>query len=137
MQTVKRDDRTDVVNLDAPKSAAAVDLSHVLGTWINSFRDTGSIVRFVLAEANGSYSITTYVAGGLGTLGSTEVSPFAPNVNSRQADGFTARYDFGVLEMLLAAYYTKGLIVVSQFTRFTDNSGRPNYFNREFFFKAS
>jgi hypothetical protein len=37
--------------------------------------------------------------------------------------------------MSLAAYYAKGLIVVSQYTRFKDQSGRPDYFNREFFFK--
>ena len=69
-----------------------------------------------------------------GTL-AAEVVPFAPNVDSRKADGFTARYDFGFLEMSLAAYYAKGLIVVSQYTRFKDQSGRPDYFNREFFFK--
>jgi hypothetical protein len=39
------------------------------------------------------------------------------------------------LEMSLAAYCAKGLIVVSQYTRFKDGSGRPDYFNREFFFK--
>jgi hypothetical protein len=47
-----------------------------------------------------------------------------------------ARYYFEFLEMSLAAYSTKGLIVVSQYTRFKDQSGRPDYFNREFFFKA-
>jgi hypothetical protein len=117
-------------------ASASVDLSHFLGTWINTFRDTGSITRFVLAQTSMGYTITAYVSDGVGDLGAAEVVPFAPYVDSRQADGFTARYDFGFLEMALAAYCTKGLIVVSQYTRFKDESGRPDYFNREFFFKT-
>ena len=89
-----------------------------------------------MAQASEGYTITAYVSDGVGDLGVAEVVPFAPNVDSRQADGFMARYDFGFLEMSLAAYYTKGLIVVSQYTRFKDESGRPDYFNREFFFKT-
>jgi hypothetical protein len=132
---IKRDDlkadrREDTVNQDA-----GVDLSPFLGTWVNTFRATRSITRFVLTQASVGYTITACVSDGVGDLGPAEVVPFAPNVDSRKADGFTAHYDFGFLEMSLAAYYAKGLIVVSQYTRFKDQSGRPDYFNREFFFK--
>ena len=136
MQAIKRDDRVADGSPEMVKASASVDLTHFLGTWINTFRDTRSITRFVLAQASEGYTITPYVSNGAGDLGVAEVVPFAPNVDSRQADGFTARYDFGFLEMSLAAYYTKGLIVVSQYTRFKDESGRPDYFNREFFFKS-
>jgi hypothetical protein len=133
--TIKRDDlqvdhRPEIAHQDAN-----VDLSPFLGTWVNTFRATRSITRFVLTQTSAGYTITTFVSDGVGDLGPAEVVPFAPNVDSRHADGFTARYDFGFLEMSLAAYYTKGLIVVSQYTRFKDQSGRPDYFNREFFFK--
>jgi hypothetical protein len=134
MQAIKGDDQ---VAQGSPRSSKErVDLSGFLGTWTNTFRDTRSITRFVLAQANKGYTITAYVSNGTGDLGEVEVVPFAPKVDSKEADGFTARYDFGFLEMLLAAYYTKGLIVVSQYTRFKDESGRPDYFNREFFFKT-
>jgi hypothetical protein len=136
MQAIKRDDQMADRRPAIANEDARVDLSHFLGTWINTFRDTRSITRFVLAQASAGYTITAYVSDGVGDLGASEVVPFAPNVDSRQADGFTARYDFGFLEMSLAAYYTKGLIVVSQYTRFKDGSGRPDYFNREFFFKT-
>ena len=134
MQAVKGDDQVAEGSVRSSNTGARVDLSHFLGTWINTFRDTRSITRFVLAQASGGYTITVYVS--TEDLGATEVVPFAPNVDSRRADGFTARYDFGFLEMSLAAYYAKGLIVVSQYTRFKDQSGRPDYFNREFFFKS-
>jgi hypothetical protein len=136
MQTIKRDDQVADGRLGFANAGAAVDLSHFLGTWINTFRDTRSITQFVLAQASPGYTITAYVSNGVGDLGAAEVVPFAPNVDSRRADGFTARYDFEFLEMSLAAYYAKGLIVVSQYTRFKDESGRPDYFNREFFFKT-
>jgi len=136
MQAIKGDDQVAEGSLRFSNAGASVDLSHFLGTWINTFRDTRSITRFVLAQASGGYTITVNVSTEAGGLGATEVVPFAPNVDSRRADGFTARYDFGFLEMSLAAYYAKGLIVVSQYTHFKDQSGRPDYFNREFFFKS-
>jgi hypothetical protein len=136
IQVIKRDDHIADDSLGFENAEARVDLSHFLGTWTNTFRDTRSIIRFVLAQASSGYLITVCVSDGLGDLGAVEVVPFAPNVGSRQADGFTAHYEFGFLQMSLAAYYTKGLIVVSQYTRFKDQSGRPDYFNREFFFKT-
>jgi hypothetical protein len=136
MQAVKLDDQVIDSRSGLANPGAKVDLSHFLGTWINTFKDTRSITRFVLGRASAGYTITAYVSEGVGELGAAEVVPFAPNVDSRKADGFTAHYDFGFLDMSLAAYYTKGLIVVSQYTRFKDESGRPDYFNREFFFKT-
>lgn len=134
---IKRDDTPSGGESRATGPATEVDLTHLLGTWVNTYRDTRSLCRFILAPSASGYSIETVVAteNGAQTLGQTEVRPFAPNVNSRKADGFTARYDFEFLEMSLAAYCAKGLIVVSQYTRFKDGSGRPDYFNREFFFK--
>jgi hypothetical protein len=135
IQAIKRDDLQADRRPEIAHQDAGVDLSPFLGTWVNTFRETRSITQFVLTQTSAGYIITTFVSDGVGDLGTAEVVPFAPNVDSRRADGFTARYDFGFLEMSLAAYYTKGLIVVSQYTRFKDQSGRPDYFNREFFFK--
>jgi hypothetical protein len=137
MSAIKRDDTPSGGESPYPAAAAWVDLTDLFGTWINTYRETRSLCRFTLAPSASVYSIETVVAteSGTQTLGQTEVRPFAPNVNSRKADGFTARYDFEFLEMSLAAYCAKGLIVVSQYTRFKDGSGRPDYFSREFFFK--
>lgn len=134
---IKRDDRPSDDELGEAGAGTGVDLTHLLGTWVNTYRQTRSLCRFTLAQNTSGYSIETVVAteSGAQTLGQTEVRPFAPNVNSRKADGFNARYDYEFLEMSLAAYCVKGLIVVSQYTRFKDGSGRPDYFNREFFFK--
>jgi hypothetical protein len=134
---IKRDDTPAGGEPGEAGPTKGVDLTDLLGTWINTYRETRSLRRFTLASGESGYSIETSVAteGGGQTLDKTEVCPFSPNVNSRKADGFIARYDFEFLEMSLAAYCAKGLIVVSQYTRFKDGSGRPDYFNREFFFK--
>ena len=134
---IKRDDTPSGGGPREAGPATGVDLAHLLGTWVNTYRETRSLCRFILAPSASGYSIETIAAteSGAQSLGKTEVRPFAPNVNSRNADGFTAKYDFEFLEMSLAAYCAKGLIVVSQYTRFKDGSGRPDYFNREFFFK--
>ncbi len=134
---IKRDDTPSGDESREAVPATGVDLTHLLGTWVNTHRETRSLCRFTLAAGASGYSIETLAAteSGPKTLGKTEVRPFAPDVNSRKADGFTAQYDFEFLEMSLAAYCAKGLIVVSQYTRFKDGSGRPDYFNREFFFK--
>lgn len=137
ISAIKRDDTPSGGESPYPAAAAWVDLTDLLGTWINTYRETSSLCRFTLTPSDSGYSIETVVAteGGGQTLGKTEVRPFSPNVNSRKADGFSAQYDFDFLEMSLAAYCAKGLIVVSQYTRFKDGSGRPDYFNREFFFR--
>jgi hypothetical protein len=134
---IKHDDTPSGDEPHEASPATRVDLTHLLGTWVNTYRETRSLCRFILAPSAAGYSIEMVAAteSGAKTLGQTEVRPFAPNVNLRKADGFTARYDFEFLEMSLAAYCAKGLIVVSQYTRFKDGSGRPDYFNREFFFK--
>ncbi len=134
---IKRDDKPAGESAGATGAAGGVDLSHLLGNWINTCRETGSLASFTLAPSATGFSIETRAASGADgqPLGKTAVHPFSPNVDSRKADGFTAVYDFGFLEMSLAAYCAKGLIVVSQYTRFKDGSGRPDYFNREFFFK--
>jgi len=134
---IKRDDTPSGGEPREAGPATEADLTHLLGTWINTYRETHSLCRFTLAPSASGYSIETVAAteSGAQSLGKTEVCPFGPNVNSWKADGFTARYDFEFLEMSLAAYCAKGLIVVSQYTRFKDGSGRPDYFNREFFFK--
>jgi hypothetical protein len=137
LASIKFDDKPSQETEFADAHAPVVDLSHLLGTWINTCRETGSFSRFTLARSASGYLIEVLAAtdGGPRGLGSTVVRPFAPNVNSGKADGFTAAYDFGFLEMSLAAYCAKGLIVVSQYTHFKDDSARPDYFNREFFFK--
>ena len=47
-----------------------------------------------------------------------------------------ASYDFGFMDVVLHAWVKQGVLVIAIFNRFRDASGRSNYFDREFFYRA-
>ena len=48
-----------------------------------------------------------------------------------------ARYDFGFFDCELQIRQNKGILAVTTFNRFHDESGRSNYVNRELFHRES
>jgi hypothetical protein len=112
-----------------------LDLSGLPGTWLNSNPDTNGIARMVISEAEGKVSLQVYAIGpdGLIDWGTTDVAVFTSNPNSRVGSGFSCLYDFGFAETRLQAMIMKGLIVLAQFHSFKDDSGRADYFVREYF----
>ena len=61
---------------------------------------------------------------------------FADGPDSSAPRAFTARFDLGYKEVSLQAKVKKGVLVVANFNRFSDNSGRAAFFSREFFYRA-
>jgi hypothetical protein len=47
-----------------------------------------------------------------------------------------ARYDLGLLDVLLHGWVKQGVLVLALFRRFKDESVRSNYFDREFFYRT-
>jgi hypothetical protein len=113
----------------------SMDLSGLPGTWLNSNPDTNGIARMVISEANGKVSLQVYAIGpdGLIDWGATDLDVFTSTPNSRVGSGFSCLYDFGFAETRLQAMIMKGLIVLAQFHNFKDDSGRTDYFVREYF----
>lgn len=118
------------VEADAP-----VDISALAGMWVNSNPDTNGIARMVMSESNGNLAVQVFAIGpdGLIDWGTTEVTLFTAGPASRDAAGFTCRYDFGFVETRLQAMILKGLIVLAELHSFTDDSNRVDYFVREYF----
>lgn len=113
----------------------AVDPKALAGTWINSNLDTNSIARINIAETNGKLQLQVFAMGpdGLIDWGTSEAQVFASGPSSHTGAGFTCRYDFGFAETRLQAMIMKGLLVLAQFHLFKDDSGRADYFLREYF----
>jgi hypothetical protein len=109
--------------------------SALAGTWINSNLDTNSIARVKISDANGKLQLQVFAMGpdGLIDWGTSDAQVFAGGPSSDKAAGLTCRYDFGFAETRLQAMIMKGLLVLAQFHLFKDDSGRADYFLREYF----
>ena len=123
-------DRVEIDDATKP-----VDLSGLAGVWINSNPDTNGIARMEFSVDQSNLLVRVYAIGpdGLIDWGTVRAKMFAASPRSRAATGFTCMYDFGFAETRLQAMILKGLFVLAQFHRFKDDSGRMNYFVREYF----
>lgn len=113
----------------------AVDPSPMLGTWHNTDKKTAGVVRMVLAASGGRFVVHAWGAGEAELIdwGEAAATAHAANVSSSEGMAFSAVYDFGFVEAVLAAYTKSGILVLDTFNTFKDGSGRANYFTREFF----
>jgi hypothetical protein len=115
--------------------AGEIDPAALLGTWINSNLDTTSIARVKITEADGKLQLQVFAMGpdGLIDWGTAPAQVFAGGPAAHAGVGFTCHYDFGFAEARLQAMIMKGLLVLAQFHLFKDDSGRADYFLREYF----
>jgi hypothetical protein len=113
----------------------AIDLSRLIGTWVNSNPDTNGVARMAVTQSDGKLSLQVYAIGPDGLLdwGLADLTLFTASPSSTVAAGFTCLYDFGFAQTQLQAMILKGLIVLAQIHRFKDDSKRADYFVREYF----
>lgn len=120
-------------------SATALDLSVLLGDWRNTSHD-GAIARIVCTPAGGN-RLTVRCFGRVlphdRDWGSVDAPVFAFTFDSNQGGAFLAIFNLGFEEIRLQANVKAGVLVVATFNRFDDESGRSNYFEREFFYRTT
>lgn len=116
-------------------AAQPLNVSGLAGVWINSNPDTNGIARMEFFEVDDKLSVRVHAIGpdGLIDWGPAPLKLFAASPKSRTSAGFTCTYDFGFAETRLQAMIMKGLIVLAQFHEFKDDSGRMDFFVREYF----
>jgi hypothetical protein len=113
-------------------SSTALDLAVLLGDWRNT-NPAGGIARIV-CEARGD-GMTVHCSSSVRDWGVADAPVYAFTFDSGEAGAFSAVYDFGFEEVRLQANVKLGVLVVVTLNRFADDSGRCNYFNREFFYR--
>lgn len=130
LQSVRADDR-----LGSAAPAGGIDVSPLLGTWWATDKATESVVEIELAERAGGFVVHAFGACAPAPCdwGERPAVAYAAAVGSRAAMAWSAVYDFGFMETILAAYMKGGILVLDTFNTFKDGSGRANYFTREFF----
>jgi len=131
MQFVQLCDRVETVAM----IAGPIDLSPFPGVWVNSNPATNGIARLVMSESGGKLTLQVLAIGpeDLIDWGTADVTVFTSSPSSRVGAGFTCAYDFGFAETRLQGMLAKGLLVLAELNTFKDESGRADYFVREYF----
>jgi hypothetical protein len=125
-------------DLTAPRNderdPAAADF--LLGDWRNTNPKTRGFTRVVIERAGTSMTLQVFGTGDEGPVdwGVIDGEVFAnveeDGVPTSALYGF---YDLGYMEVQMQIRANKGVLVITHFARFKDDSGRSNWVDREFF----
>ncbi len=123
--------------LDGVSPEVAVPTNALVGAWHNANAGTRSITRILIGRVGNNLAVHTY-----GKCSPTDCDwgtvtgyTYATSVGSSAGIGFSAVYNFSFAQVINVGYLSGNSLYVFHFTRFTDNSGRSNYFGIERFVK--
>lgn len=119
-----------------PIKPQPLSFESLLGTWINTNPGARGIAKLVVSQENGALSLQTFGfhSRSLIDWGQTRIETiYTKDVNSGEPMAFEACYDMDFMEIQVQANFSLGLLVLACFNTFKDQSGRENYFSREFF----
>ena len=138
MRPMKHTKADDLFDPDAAReNKSKLDCSPLLGTWLNTDCQARGIIRIAFNMRGDSFTAHAFGACEPSPCdwGETDAALFADTVASREQMNFSAFYDFGFMDAHLQGYIRQGVLVVATFSRFKDDSGRSNYFVKEFFYR--
>ncbi len=117
-----------------PSEAKPLDISPLVGDWINTKTESNYLVRVVLTEQDGRLIFRGYGANEPDPIdwGEVEAVPYAAET-SIVARGFHAFYKQDGIERHLVANEKQEILVIQSYTRYLDGSGRTSHLGREFY----
>ncbi len=125
------------VGLVSPAFALPSDFT---GTWVNKNPNTRSITHFVVTSDNAN-TLKIQVYGKCHPSdcdwGKAALVTYGLNIQDTQQSKATANFNQGFANNLLTLDNAGSEVLVQEFTQFLDNSGRHNYYNREYFQRSS
>ena len=133
MQCSRTEDQLSYTTTDNPQGV--LDLSTLYGTWLNTNPASGGIAKVLLDHRDDVLRVGIFGvdAGGMRDWGEVTAEVYAKSVDAKDGMAFSAVYDFGFMLTRIQANVKQGVLVIASFTQFKDDSGRANYFVREFF----
>ena len=137
MDTLQNTRKQDQSLATKPQEAVrTLDHSFFWGVWPNTDAEAEGIIRVMFDPNAGALRMRVFGAGEPEPIdwGEVEVNVFADNVDSTEGTKFAAVYDFDFMLVRMHGWVKLGVLVIAVFNKFTDDSGRSNYFDREFFF---
>jgi hypothetical protein len=129
---------TTLASQTSPAPRAHIDPGVFVGDWTTTNQQTQGIARLIVRDVDGQLRVRAFGATppSLCDWGEAPAAVFADGPDSSAPRAFTARFDLGFKEVSLQAKVKKGVLVVANFNRFSDESGRAPFFSREFFYRA-
>ena len=115
----------------------ALDPTPLLGSWLNTNSASSGMAKVVLGTHEGALTVRVFGADKPAPRDWGEVTGevYAKSFDSQEGTAFSALYDFGFMESQLQANVKQGVLVIASFVQFKDDSGRANYFVREFYYQ--
>jgi hypothetical protein len=137
MEALRHTRAEDLLKGEGSLIEGAVDASPLVGTWLNTDKQAGGIAKLVLSSEGGQTKVRAFGACSPEPCdwGEAKAAVYSAGVGSKEGMAFSAAYDFGFMETILAVYLKMGILVLDSFNTFKDGSRRSNYFSREFFYQ--
>jgi hypothetical protein len=130
---------TDQAVADGRRSGP-LDLAPVEGEWVSASEVTGGVAWLRTRACDGTLLVSASGASDGPRPGAWEEVPadlvVAREPGSFAAYAFCVAFEGGPAAVRLQTYQGLGVLVVHAFHRFTDGSGRCDYFTREFYVPA-
>ncbi|MBD2666620.1 hypothetical protein B6N60_02084 [Richelia sinica FACHB-800] len=121
-------------------SPAVAAPSDFVGTWVNKDTNTRGITRLVITSGGGN-TLNIQVFGKCHPTdcdwGSTSLVTYGLNVQDNDHTYGTANYNQGFSNNILTINLGGQQVMLQSFTQFLDNSGRQNYYSRDYFQKST
>jgi hypothetical protein len=114
--------------------------NRLAGRWLNTDQNTRGLREITIA-AGEQFSVSAIGAGDDGPI-HWQANSVRPLANLEEEAGqrgiaLVADFDFGFMVAQTYLRINKGVLVIVEFNTFRDDSGRTNYVNREFFYRAT
>jgi hypothetical protein len=119
-----------------PARTGTTDPAGLLGSWhCLAPAVTKSIATLTCFLASGQLMVRAAGVGATGPVdwGESAAQPYADAHYLDNPPAFLATFDHGYMRVHLQARVNRGVLVVGEYTEFTDASGRSDYFIRESF----
>jgi hypothetical protein len=119
-----------------PIQQQVMSVESFVGTWTNTNSGNRGIAKFIVSEEQGRLylRIFGYQPSSFIDWGKVPIeTAYARDVNSAEPMAFEANCNLGFMDVQIQANFSLGLLVLACFNTFIDQSGRANYFSREFF----
>lgn len=121
------------LGIATPQAAVVVSPAPLLGTWVNVDHNTRDLVRVVIAQAGNEITVHAFGACSPNPCDWEQVPGmvYSESVSLSPAVAFTAQYKFSFSDVTLTGHLYEGALFVENYTHFTDNSGRADYYSMD------